>query len=205
MPEGTFETHSHPAEHIGNTTARDRAKASLRELPLVPGGVGEVRVWTLQSVIDAAAEFVRANNITARRQRMQVESAVVWITYRCSGMSMASIGAQMGRASASVHRFVQMFDKEIHLGKRRPFADGILRILVKRGHATPAAVRVVPKTAIESAESARDPQPCEFDPDIELIRKWRDRGFSVKRIAKYTEISEEKVARVLNIQWGQQQ
>ena len=192
-------------EHIGNTTARDRAKASLRELPLVPGGVGEVRVWTLSSVADAAAEFVRANKITARRQKMQIESAVVWITYRCSSMSMSAIGAEMGRPSGSIHTVVHTFDKEMHLGKRRPFADGILRILVKRGHATPAAARVVPKTAAEQLEAARDPQPCEFDPDIELIRKWRDRGFSVKRIAKYTEISEEKVARVLNIQWGQQQ
>lgn len=189
-------------EHLGNKTQKDRTKAALRALPLVPGGVGEVRVWTLQTVIDASVEYVRANNITARRQRMQVESAVVWIAYRCSGMSMAAIGAETGRSSAAIHRVVSMFDKEMHLGQRRLFADGILQVLLKRGHATPAAVRTIPPTVVETLEAARDLQPCEIDPDAELIRKWRDRGFSVKAISKYTDITEERVARVLGIQWG---
>lgn len=189
-------------DHVGNRSTMYRAKASLHPLPVVPGGIGEVRVWSFHAVVEAAREYSAENDIKSIRDKAKVESAVIWIAYRCSDLSTHAIGLETHRKGGSLHRAIRMFDAELHLGRRREIVDGILSIMVRKGHATPAAKRVAPETVIQRVEKARETQPCEIDPDAELIRKWRDRGCSVKRISKFTEIPEDRVAKVLGVQWG---
>lgn len=169
-------------------------KNRLQSLPVTPGGVAQVHVKTARSVINAAARYSRALDVPSQRLS-RISQVSIWIAFRLTSATTSSLANLFGGSDGTIWRAIDKVDRRIRHGDADTIADveGILQVL--------AAPIIVSDS--DAGKVIREVTEGSYvvEPEVATIRKWRERGFTVKGISKYTGISQSRIASVLGIQW----
>lgn len=180
-------------EHPWNARCSKMAKEKLRPLPVIEGGVEDISIKSLRSVWRAGRDAVRRLGSAAPRDVQRVWQAAMWVAYRCTDYRAADVARAFDRTEAGCMSAVLAANRRIEDGDlaTRTDVDRILRFI---------DVGFIPREDDESR--AMEAEEGSADPVVAKIRYWRDKGATVKSIARWEGLDPAYVARVVGVQWG---